>query len=86
MSDKLTTLSEAIAEKIFHKLLELFVTLKVNSVPELGLAFMEVVDAVKVQVFFVPPKHSLPTTKVYIGIIHSQYFLIAKTLTEILQN
>jgi hypothetical protein len=38
---------------------------------------MEIVDAVKIKVFFMPAEHSLPRAEVDIGIINSQYFLIS---------
>jgi hypothetical protein len=42
------------------EVLEVFVAIQVNRVPDLGLSFVKVVNGVEVHVFFVPTKHGFP--------------------------
>ena len=73
---------EVFREVGLHKILKLLIITEINGIPEFGLAMVQVVDAVEVQVLFVPPEHCFPTTNIYVRIGHSRYFLFSQALTK----
>jgi hypothetical protein len=83
--DELPTSLEVLREVGLHESLELFIVLQIYRVPKLRLAVMQIIDAVKIQIFFMPPKHGFPTANIYIRIRYSRYFLVSQsTATHIL--
>lgn len=72
-----------------HEALELLIAAQVDAVPEFGLAMVQVVDAVKIHVLFVPPENGFPGTNIHVGIRNSRNFLITEPITtglEIIKN
>lgn len=67
MPNVLGTVSELLFEVLLHVGLEVRVVGEVHAVPELGLAQVEVVDGVEIEVLFVPAEHGLPGAHVDVG-------------------
>ena len=67
---------------LIEKFLKLLVGFKVNTIPELGLPVVQVVDAVEVKIFLVPSKHGFPRSYVDVRIGNPRYFLISQALTN----
>jgi hypothetical protein len=80
VANKVLTVLMIVRKVAFHELLKLFVILKVDSVPELGLALVEKIDAVKVHILFVPPEHCSPGAHIHVRISYSWDFLLSKAL------
>ena len=81
MSDKFIASLVVLRVVGLHKILKLLIISEINRIPEFGLAMVQVVDAVEVEVFFVPPEHCFPTANIYVRIGHSRYFLFSEALT-----
>ena len=60
--------------------LKRLVVVEIHRVPELGLAKVEVVDAVEVAVFFVPAKHGFPRAHVEVRGCNPLYGLLVEAL------
>ena len=67
MSNVLRALTELLSEIRSHIIFKLCIRTQIDSVPELWLPCMQVVDTVEVQVFLVPAEHGLPRANVNIG-------------------
>lgn len=65
-----------------HERLEALVVSQVDRVPELGLAVMQVVDAVEVHIFFVPAEHGLPGANVDVRLSYAENVLATHALRE----
>ena len=63
-----------------HKGLKFVIIFEVYPIPKLLLAVVKVVYAIKIHVFFVPPKHCTPRTNIHVRICDSRNLLVAKTL------
>ena len=63
-----------------HEVFENFIVTEVNRVPELRLAVMEVINAVKIEILFVPSEHGLPASHVNIWVSNTWNFLVSKTI------
>ena len=68
VADELFAPLEVLRELALHVGLEGLVVAEVNRVPELGLAVVQVVDAVEVEVLLVPAEHRLPRAYVHVGV------------------
>jgi hypothetical protein len=71
MSYKLLAFLSLIRQLRLCELFEILIAVKVYPVPELGPAMVEIIDGVKVQVLFVPPKHGLPGANIDVGCVHT---------------
>jgi hypothetical protein len=67
MSNVLGTLAELVTEVGLDVVFELGILVQIDSVPELGLARMQVVNTVEVKILLVPAKHGLPRAYINVG-------------------
>ena len=75
VADELAASAVVLRVVLLHEFFENFVVTEVDGVPELGVAVVQVVYAVKVEVLFMPPEHCLPAPHVDVGIRDSWDFL-----------
>lgn len=71
---------EVFVELSLHVLFELAVVPQIDAVPKLVLPRVQVVDAVQVVVFLMPPEHSLPRSCVNVRVVYTRYFLVCESL------
>ena len=82
VADEFGTPLEVLGELRLHEVLEVFVVAQVDRVPKLGLAEVQVVDAVEILVLLVPAKHALPLASIDIRRVDSLDLLVAETLVK----
>lgn len=64
-----------------HESLKLVIAAEVYPVPEFRLAVVQIINAVKIHVLFVPPENCFPGTNIHVGIRNSRNFLITESIT-----